>query len=75
MPLPPEGDAVQVAEFPANILEGETKHVADTEGFATVTSVHTPQLFPSLLSLMVPTKEALLSAQALTYQLPAVVKV
>ncbi len=39
-------------------------------GALTVTAVHAPQLFPSLLSAMVPTEDALLSAQTRTYHVP-----
>lgn len=71
---------VSVEESPGSMLFGFAEKVPVSSGNATVTGVQSPQLLNSPFgdacgSVIVPTKEALLSAHARTYQLPAVAKV
>lgn len=85
LPTPVENPApVQVVAFevhvsvdglPGSIVSGLAEKVPVSMGNATSTGVHAPQLLLSLDSAIVPTKEALLSAHARTYHVPAVGKV
>ncbi len=77
----PDLEALQVLDPPAVIVVGEAeqdrilpsgRHDAPVHELETVTAVHGPQLSASFDSVMVLTHEALLSAQARTYQVPTV---
>lgn len=66
---------VSVDGLPGSMVSGLAEKVPVNMGNATATGVHAPQLLLSFDSVIVPMKEALLSAHARTYQVPAVGKV
>ena len=72
----PVGVADQVTEPPAVMVDGDTVQLlTPVVPVVTVIGVHAPQLSFSSASVIAPTNDALLSAQARTYQVPAVPKV
>lgn len=81
-PVPSQVSAFVEVHFslddcPLSIMVGSAQKVivGGSAAGATATAAHTPQLLFSTDSVIVPTKEALLSAHARTYQVPEVGKV
>jgi len=70
--VPPAGDAVHVMLSFVYPEVGATAQEVLSDGIATVTAVHAPQLFVSLDSLITPEPvDEFLSAHARTYHVPA----